>query len=113
MPDRLHVARRVPCTSLLRSEFRLQAGLSGCVRSGTGILPVRFRGIGVPPMLHGRDAHATKERLLTHPLRVFRRSRRYASLAAALSSPQGLLDKGRIYPIIEVVVCRDSADEAM
>ncbi len=43
--------------------------LRGCMRSGTGILPVRFRGIGVPPMRRGRDAHATKERLLTHPLR--------------------------------------------
>jgi len=44
--------------------------LRGCVKSGTGILPVGFRGIGVPPMLHGRDAHATKKRLLTHPLRA-------------------------------------------
>jgi len=44
--------------------------LRACVRSGTGILPVRSRGIGVPPMLHGRDAHATKKRLLTHPLRL-------------------------------------------
>ena len=44
--------------------------LRGSVKSSTGILPVRLRGIDVPPMLHGRDAHATKRRLLTHPLRI-------------------------------------------
>jgi hypothetical protein len=40
----------------------------GCVRSGTGILPVGFRGIGILPMIHGLEAHATTNRLLTHPL---------------------------------------------
>jgi hypothetical protein len=38
------------------------------VRSGTGILPVRLCGIGILPMIHGLEAHATKSRLLTHPL---------------------------------------------
>ena len=31
------------------------ARLRGRVKSGTSILPVGFRGIGVPPMLHGRS----------------------------------------------------------
>ena len=40
------------------------------VKSGTGILPVRFCGIGILPMLHGLEAHATVDRLLTHPQRA-------------------------------------------
>jgi hypothetical protein len=44
-------------------------GLRGCVRSGTGILPVRLRGIGILPMIHGLEAHATMNRLFTHPLK--------------------------------------------
>jgi len=33
--------------------------LRECVKSGTGILPVAFRGIGILPMIHGLEAHAT------------------------------------------------------
>jgi len=29
------------------------------VESGTGILPVGLRGIGILPMMHGLEAHAT------------------------------------------------------
>jgi hypothetical protein len=38
------------------------------VNSGTGMLPVRHRGIGILPMIHGLQAHATVNRLFTHPL---------------------------------------------
>jgi len=56
--------------------------LRGCLRSGTGILPVGSCGIGILPMIHGLEgdpqrrilrwgpqAHATLNRHLTHPLR--------------------------------------------
>jgi hypothetical protein len=33
------------------------------VKSGTGILPVEFCGIGILPMIHGLEAHATLNRL--------------------------------------------------
>ena len=36
--------------------------------SSTSILPVRHCGIGILPMIHGLEAHATKSRLLTYPL---------------------------------------------
>jgi hypothetical protein len=39
------------------------------MKSGTGILPVAFCGIGILPMIHGLEAHATLSRLFTHPLR--------------------------------------------
>jgi hypothetical protein len=41
--------------------------LTGCVKSGTGILPVGFRGIGVPPMLHGRS-RPCHEKAASHTL---------------------------------------------
>ncbi|MBM4025808.1 MAG: hypothetical protein FJ280_10445 [Planctomycetes bacterium] len=42
--------------------------LGKCVRSGTGILPVAFCGIGILPMMHGLQAHATANRILTSSL---------------------------------------------
>ncbi len=41
---------------------RTQFPLRGCVRGGTGILPVGFCGIGILPMIHGLEAHATTNR---------------------------------------------------
>ena len=38
------------------------------MKSGTGSLPVGFCGIGILPMIHGLEAHATPNRHLTHPL---------------------------------------------
>jgi hypothetical protein len=38
------------------------------VNSGAGILLVKSCGIGILPMIHGLEAHATKNRLLRHPL---------------------------------------------
>ena len=67
VPGRLLPSR--PIAWPQRTARGHRAPRRGRVRGGTGILPVRFRGIGVPPMLHGRDAHATKKRPLTHPLR--------------------------------------------
>jgi len=32
------------------------------MKSGTGILPVGFCGIGILPMIHGLEAHATLNR---------------------------------------------------
>ncbi len=33
------------------------------MKSGTGVLPVRLGGIGILPMLHGLEAHATMSRV--------------------------------------------------
>ncbi len=45
--------------------------LRGCVESGTGILPVELGGIGILPMIHGLEAHATMlNRPFTHSLIV-------------------------------------------
>jgi len=39
------------------------------MKSGTGILPVRPGGIGILPMIHGLEAHATLNRVFIHVLR--------------------------------------------
>ncbi len=36
------------------------------MKSGTGILPVGLGGIGILPMLHGLEAHATLNRVFIH-----------------------------------------------
>ena len=41
--------------------------LRGCVERGTGILPVGLCDIGILPMIHGLEAHATQNRLFTPP----------------------------------------------
>ncbi len=43
----------------------------GCLKSSTGILPVGLCGIGILPMIHGLEAHATLNRLFSHPLEHF------------------------------------------
>jgi hypothetical protein len=42
------------------------------MESGTGTLPVGFRGIGILPMLHGLEAHATRNGLFIRVLRDWR-----------------------------------------
>jgi hypothetical protein len=56
----------------------------GCVRR-VGILPMRLSGIGILVMRHGQDAHATRNRPLTYPLRLWAAS--ICVLAAGLSCP--------------------------
>jgi len=58
---------RKVAAALEKDGFALS--LSRCAGSDADPLPARLCGIGVPPMLRGRDAHATGSRLLTHPLR--------------------------------------------
>jgi hypothetical protein len=38
------------------------------MKSGTGILPVRSCGIGILPMMHGLEAHATLNWVFIHVL---------------------------------------------
>jgi hypothetical protein len=46
------------------------------MRSGTGILPVGFGGIGILPMIHGLEAHATLNRVSMHVLKAGRTASR-------------------------------------
>ncbi len=70
VPKRI-VSRLGPLATRRRGRRRSRwIRLRGCVRSGTRILPVGLGGIGILPMSHGLEAHATMSRLLTHPLRV-------------------------------------------
>jgi len=65
---------RRPETQIAAGSFELTAAprplnyarLRRGVKSGTGILLVGFCGIGVLPMLHGLEAHATTNQLFTH-----------------------------------------------
>jgi hypothetical protein len=47
------------------------------MKSGTGILPVGFCGIGILPMIHGLEAHATLNQLFTHLVRTRARCPRH------------------------------------
>jgi len=47
-----------------------EAGVRGCLKGGTGILPVRSCGIGILPMIRGLEAHATATQPLKHSLRM-------------------------------------------
>jgi hypothetical protein len=48
----------VPC-ACLSDPWDKRLAFRGCMRSGTGILPVRLCGIGILPMIHGLEAYAT------------------------------------------------------
>jgi len=56
--------------SLAEARYLLGFCLRRCLKSGTGILPVGLCGIGILPMIHGLEAHATMSWLLKHPLRL-------------------------------------------
>jgi hypothetical protein len=51
------------------------------MESGTGILPVRLCGIGILPMIHGLEAHATKNRFRAPSKSRRGHERRYLCLA--------------------------------
>ncbi len=57
------------------------------MKSGTGILPVGFGGIGILPMIHGLEAHATRSPVF---IRVLSQAARLRSLAAALRRPPSI-----------------------
>ena len=49
------------------------------MKSGTGILPVGLGGIGILPMIHGLEAHATLNRVSIHVLKAGRTASRPAN----------------------------------
>jgi hypothetical protein len=87
--SRPRIAGGTPATRAIPKPFGLEAAtrsLGTYVKSGTGIpsassepalslpkgqaLPVGSGGIGILPMIHGLEAHATKNQILAHPLKL-------------------------------------------